>query len=47
MGVVWWFTGLGGAGRIWCPRVPLVMLMLGVVQVMVLLMPLAGVLYVL
>ena len=42
--MVCWFTGPGGAGRLWCRRVPLAMLMVGVVQVMVLLMPLAWVL---
>ena len=42
--MVCWFTGPGGAGCLWCPRVPLLMLMVGVVQVMVLLMPLAWVL---
>ena len=42
--VVCWFTGLGGVGCLWCRGVPLVMLMVGMVQVMVLLMPLAWVL---
>ena len=42
--MVRWFTGPGGARRLWCRSVPLVMLMVGVVQVMVLLMPLAWVL---
>ena len=42
--MVCWFTGPGGAGGLWCRRVLLVMLMVGVVQVMVLLMPLAWVL---
>ena len=41
---VCWFTGPGGDGRLWCRRVPRVMLMGGVVQLMVLLMPLAWVL---
>ena len=44
MEMVYWFTGPGGVGRLWCRRVPLVMLMVGVMQVMVLLMPLAWVL---
>ena len=39
--VVCWFTGLGGVGCLWCLRVPLVTLMVGMVLVMVLLMPLA------
>ena len=38
--MVCWFTGPGSAGCLWCRRVPLVMLMVGVVQVVVLLMPL-------
>ena len=42
--LVGWFAGPGGAGRPWCRRVLLVMLMVGVVQVIVLLMPLAWVL---
>ena len=42
--VVGWFTGLGGVGCLWCGRVPLVTLMVGMVQVMVLLTPLAWVL---
>ena len=47
MEMVCWFTGPGGAGCLWCRRVPLVMLMVGVVQVlivMVLSMPLVWVL---
>ena len=42
--MVCWFTAPGGARRLWCPRVPLVMLIVGVVQVMVLLIPLTWVL---
>ena len=45
--IVCWFTGPGGAGRLLCRGLPLVMLMVGVVQVIVLLMPLAWVLQVL
>ena len=42
-----WFTGPGGAGCLSCRRVPLVMLMVGLVQMLVLLMTLASVLWVL
>ena len=42
--MVCWFTRPGGADCLWCRRVPLVMLMVGMVQVMVLLMSLAWVL---
>ena len=42
--IVCWFTGPGGAGRLWSRRVPLVVSMVGLVLVMVLLMPLAWVL---
>ena len=41
--VVCWFTGSGGAGCLWCRRLQLVALMVGVVLVMVLLMLLAWV----
>ena len=44
MEMVCCFTGPGGVGRLWCPRVSLVISMAGVV--LVLLMPLAPVLYV-
>ena len=42
--VVCWLSGLAGVVCFWCRRVPLVTLMVGLVQVMVLLMPLAWVL---
>ena len=40
---VGWFTGCGGVGCLWCRRLPLVTLMVGVVSEMVLLMRLARV----
>ena len=39
--MVRWFTGLGGVGCLWCQRLPVVTLMVGLVLAMVLLMPLA------
>ena len=41
--VVWCCTGFGGVGCLWCRRLLLLTLMVGVVLLMVLLMPLARV----
>ena len=43
MEVVCWFTGYAGVGCLWCLRLALVTLTVGMVLVMVLLMPLAWV----